>query len=131
MEYLLLNAQDFNNAQNIGNSWSNMLSMVGQLFFLILVLIFILFLIRYCTKFINNTKYGALKNPNLKIVETISVGPQSYLHIVKVGDKIILIGVTKEKINFICDIDKDSLSLEEKEDTFQKTLESFFKKKKN
>ena len=39
--------------------------------------------------------------------------------------------VTKEKVNYICDIDKESISIEEKEENFQKTLENFIKKKKN
>lgn len=131
MEYLLLIVQSFNNAQNNENSWSDILSMVGQLFFLILIFIFVMFLAYYFTKFISNSKYGALKNSNLKIVESISVGPQSYLHIVRAGEKLILIGVTKERVSYLCEIDKDSLNLEEKEDNFQKTLENFIKKKKN
>lgn len=118
--------------QTKGNSWSNML---GQFFSLILALFIIIFLAYYVTKFITPAKYKNNKNSNLKIIESIAVGYQSSLQIIEVADKTILIGVTKDKINFICDINKDSINKDinnaklELPTCFQKHLDSFMDKK--
>lgn len=118
--------------QTKGNSWSNML---GQFFSLIVALFIIIFLAYYVTKFITPAKYKNNKNSNLKIIESIAVGYQNSLQIIEVAGKMILIGVTKDKINFICDINKDSINKDisnaklELPNNFQKYLDNFMNKK--
>lgn len=118
--------------QTKGNSWSNML---GQFFSLIVVLVIILFLAYYVTKFITPAKYKNTRNSNLKIIESIAVGYQNSLQIIEVGDKTILIGVTKDKINFICDVNENSINKDmnniklELPNSFQKYLDKLMNKK--
>ncbi len=129
--FLLLLAQE-GELVNQGNSWS-ILTMLGQFFFLIIILLIVLLLVYYLSRFMNSVKYTANKNSNLKIIETISVGYQSSLQIIQVVDKTILIGVTKEKVQYICDVDKDSINMDinkiELPDSFQKYLNHFINKK--
>jgi flagellar protein FliO/FliZ len=121
-----------------GNSWSSILHMLGQFFLLIIVFIVILFLAYYFTKLVSSVKYKNSKNSNLKIIESIGVGYQSSIQLIKVGDKVILIGITKEKISFICEVNENSINTEinnnikiEIPDTFQKYLQNFMDKKNN
>ena len=117
------------------NSWSSILSMLGQFFLLIIVFLIIIFLAYYVTKWVSSIKYKGSKNSNFKIIESIGVGYQASMQIIKVGDKCILIGVTKENIAFICDVNEASINCEmsnikiEMPDTFQKYLKMFMDKK--
>jgi flagellar protein FliO/FliZ len=122
------------NLNTTGDSWST-LSMLGQFILLIIVFLIILFLAYYFTKLFSTFKYKSNKKSNLKIIESVGVGYQSTIQLIKVGDKVILIGVTKDKINYICDVNEDSINMEVNSikidipDTFQKYLQNFMDKK--
>lgn len=116
------------------NGWS-LAKMLGQFFLFIVVLILFLVLFSYLSKFINTAKYKSANNSNLKIIETIVVGYQSSLQLVEVGNKMILISVTKDKVNFICEVDSDSINKDNIKkteiNTFKKYLDDFINKKGN
>ncbi len=116
------------------NGWS-LAKMLGQFFLFIVVLILFLVLFSYLSKFINTAKYKSANNSNLRIIETIVVGYQSSLQLVEVGNKMILISVTKDKVNFICEVDSDSINKDNitkaEINTFKKYLDDFINKKGN
>lgn len=75
------------------------------------------------------------QDTNIKIIEATMVGPQKNLQLVKVGQEYLLIGVTKDRITFIKEIDKDSIKVDtatkmEQGIPFSKHLEDLIKKKK-
>lgn len=118
------------------NDWSSMLGTLGQFFFLIVMLIFILWLAVFATKLIAKSRLGAGKNVNIKIIESVAVGYQQMaLQLVKVGNKYFVIGITKDRISFLTDVDSDSIELsdsDEKEEgkiTFEKYLKDFINKR--
>lgn len=115
------------------NGWS-LATMLGQFFLLIVVLLIFLFLFSYLSKFINTARYKSTNNSNLKIIETIAIGYQSSLQLVEVGNKVIVIAVTKDRINFICEVDSDSINRDnitksEMTNTFKKYFDDFMNKK--
>ncbi len=116
------------------NGWS-LAKMLGQFFLFIVVLILFLVLFSYLSKFINTARYKSANNSNLRIIETIVVGYQSSLQLVEVGNKMILISVTKDKVNFICEVDSDSINKDNitkaEINTFKKYLDDFINKKGN
>lgn len=133
--YVFLSMQKSNEyTQNQVNSWSPNINMLGQLFVLVVVFFIVIALAYYTTRFIGAAKYRN-KNSSLKIIDSIGVGYQSMLQIIEVGDKIILIGVTKERINFICEVNKDSINSNindsklEVPNSFQKYFNNFLNKK--
>ncbi|MBR1443993.1 MAG: flagellar biosynthetic protein FliO [Firmicutes bacterium] len=95
------------------NNWSSIINMLGQFFFLIVVFVFILFLAYYSTKLIARAKAGGITRGNIKIIETLSLGINASLQIIKVGEKFFLISVTKDNINLISEIDEDKLKINE------------------
>lgn len=113
-------------------SWSSILSMLGQFFLLIIVFLLIIFLSYYFTKLIGKFRYNNNKNSNIRIIESVAVGYQASIQLIKVGDKTILVGVTKERVEFICDVNENSIDLRVNNiklpDTFQKYLKNFMDK---
>lgn len=116
------------------NGWS-LAKMLGQFFLLIVILILFLFLFSYLSRFINSAKYKGVNSSNLKIIETIALGYQSSLQLVEVGNKVVLIAVTKDRVTFICEVDPDSITKNtndvkfEVPNTFKKYLDEFINKK--
>lgn len=53
----------------------------------------------------------------IKIIECTGVAPDKQLMIVEVGNKRMLIGVTPNSVNKICDLDEDDILLYENSDT--------------
>lgn len=108
-----------------------------QLIALLILFIVVLFGAVFTTKFIGklNLKRGVGKN--MQLLEAISVGPQKVLQLIKVGEEIILIAISKDRITFIKEIKKDDIDLNiynarEKETIpFSKQLDKFIKKEDN
>jgi flagellar biogenesis protein FliO len=75
----------------------------------------------FATKFIGKTRggnFGGKRNGNLTVIEGCSVGAGTFVQLIRVGlddDKCryYLIGVTKERITFITEVERDGLTLEE------------------
>ncbi len=128
MAYLqiFLNSQD---------DWPDSLDYLGQ-FFLIIIMIVIIGLMAYLSfKLMSASrlggKLGAMRN--LQIIESIGVGVQSSVQIVRGGDKYYMLGVTKEHITFLTEVDKETLKLPEvknplENNPFDKVLKRFIKR---
>lgn len=69
---------------------------------------------------------------NIKIIESIGLAPASSLCLVQVGDKYLLVGVTKENIHLIAHLEAEDLTLDQETGqpvAFSKYLERFLTKK--
>jgi len=80
----------------------------------IMVFIFVIFLTYYATKLISNYGFKNNKNCNIKILEVIGVSPQKTLQLIKVGSKVILVAVTKDRVEYITEINENEINLESK-----------------
>lgn len=93
-------------------------SPVGRVFsvlFTIVLFVVILYLAYLTTKFIGK-KYsvnGGMSGKNIKILDTLALNQEKMLMIVKTGDKTVLIGVTKDHMEYICDVDSSQLIIPE------------------
>ena len=88
-------------------------SIVGRIFTVIATLIIfvvILYLAYKTTKMLGKRySLGNMGNKNLRIIDSMHVGQDKMLMIVKAGDKTVLVGVSKERIEYICDVDESNL----------------------
>lgn len=110
--------------------------MFFQLIFLIFAFLFVLFLAYYTTKIFAGAKMKTMKNNNMKIVETISIGFNN-LHILQINEKYYLISSSKEGIRYLKELDKEEIIIENKdiplvpfEEKFKSYLEKFKTKEK-
>jgi flagellar protein FliO/FliZ len=70
---------------------------------------------------------------NLQIIESIVVGIQTSVQIIRCGEKYLLIGVTKEQVTLLAEIPKEQLTLADGKNlladgAFDKVLRRFIKK---
>ena len=64
----------------------------------------ILFLTYVTTRYLAGKSNKAMKGKHLSIVETISLGTDKRIHLVKAGDKHILVASTSKSIEFLTDL---------------------------
>lgn len=72
----------------------------------------------FATRFIARKGFSASNNKNLKVVESISVGIDKTLLLVKVGEQYLLLGSTQKNISFLSAIDQEQLSLANAEEAY-------------
>lgn len=93
-------------------------SPVGRIFtviFTLVIFVVILYLAYLTTKYIGK-KYsvqGGMSGRNIKIIDSMRLSQDKLLMIVKVGDKAILVGVSKDHMEYICEVDENQLYTEE------------------
>ncbi len=95
---------------SVGNGgFMGVLESIGQLLVLLLILAFVLFLAYYTSKWAAGFQNKYTKGSNMSVVETMRLQDGKLLQIVKVADKCIVIGLGKEEITYLCEIDPDSV----------------------
>lgn len=96
--------------------------MIGEAFTVICALLGIIgliFLSLYAANWLRKHAAGGFGNAgnNIKIRECAAVAQDKQLMIITVGKKTMLIGVTVNSVNKICDLDEDDIAAAEAEDT--------------
>lgn len=112
------------------SDWSPMsaISMIGQLIFLILVFAGVIILAYYSTKWVASAKTSR-RSGNLNVIESMSVGHQGAVQIIRAGKKYFLIGITKEKVTLLSEIDENDIEImENKPQIINASFERYFKK---
>lgn len=96
-----------------GNSdWSNVIASFGQFFFTIIVIIIVLYLAYLATKFFARSRLPG-KGSNFEIIDSLPLGQQSMMTIVKAGGKYLLVGVTKESVSLLAELDGEDIKRKE------------------
>jgi flagellar protein FliO/FliZ len=67
----------------------------------------------YTTRWVASARFGRLGKRNLEIVESIGVGTQAYVHLVRVGKKYALVGVTRTQVSPLYELNEDDILLDE------------------
>ncbi|MCL2216344.1 MAG: flagellar biosynthetic protein FliO [Defluviitaleaceae bacterium] len=87
-------------------------AMMGLFFRIILVTAFVALLAYFVTKLIasRGRAGGWVKSGNLKIIESMAVGAQSMVHLIKAGEKYLVIGVSKERgVTLLTELSKEEV----------------------
>ncbi len=119
-----------------GNNWSSVAAMIGQFFFLIVVFIGILYLAYLSTKFLAKTRINAARGENIKVIESVFVGGQASIQLIKVGEQFFLISAGKDKVVFLTEVKSDGIIEDidrEKNSSFyfEKYLKEYINKLRN
>lgn len=95
-------------------------SIVKLILITVLVLVLAFYSTRMIAKYQNNT--WSAKN-NIQFIESYRVGGNKMIAIAKIGEKYYALGIGKEEIHVIAELDKDDLKLPEHvNDTSDKTV---------
>ncbi len=109
--------------------------------FFMFVIVFgsIIFLAYVTTRFIGNKSGRAMKSKHINIIETVSLGLDSRLHLVKVGEEFVLISASGKNIQLLSRVNIDGYSEEEStkgvnsfafKEIFEKYIQNFRSKEK-
>ena len=82
---------------------------VAQLFTVLLIFILVLVITVYTTKFVGGYQRMQGKNRNLEVIETARISNTKYVQIVRAANKYIVIGVGKNEVTMLTEIDEDEL----------------------
>ena len=91
----------------------NLLEAFGRMAGALIAFVFVAFLAYYVTKLIANARFSAGAGRNIQVLEQVAISSQSTIQLVRAGERYLLIGVTKESINTLCEIPKEEITLKE------------------
>ncbi|WP_341877198.1 flagellar biosynthetic protein FliO [Defluviitalea saccharophila] len=92
-----------------GQANINWFNMLGQFFFLIFLFASILYGAYYVTKWIGRFQYQRYQGGNIKVLESVGIGYQKMLQLIQVGDRIYLIGISKDNIVYLTEVEKEAI----------------------
>ncbi len=85
------------------------LKSIAQLIVLILIFAFILFLAYWSSKLTAKIQSKAMKNSNVEIIETVRLHNNKYMQIVKIGGKYLALGIGRDEVRFLSELDGEKL----------------------
>ena len=105
--------------------WSASIDVLGQFFYILLIFAIVILLFLFCARW-----FAAMHNQggkNIRVIESRSIAPQSSVQILQVGERMFLIGVTKEHISFLTEITGQVINTNTKSNKalFEKYLKRF------
>ncbi|MDD5935730.1 MAG: flagellar biosynthetic protein FliO [Clostridiales bacterium] len=86
---------------------------VGELIVLIIIFIFVIIACYFVTKFVGNKQMKQLKNSNFTVIDTYRVTPNKFLQLVRIGEKYIVLSVTKDNMTVVTELSKEEVLLPE------------------
>ena len=101
------------NAPENQYNWSSSLKMIGQFFYIILIFAAIILMAYFVTKWIAGAKMGNKTGKgNIKLMESYPITMQASLQLLKVGRKYLLVGVTKDRLCLLTELNEEDIQIE-------------------
>ena len=82
---------------------------VVQFLTLLIIFAFVIAVTYFTVRWISKVQQGQSKCSNIEIIETKRITNNKYLQIVRSGDKYMLIGIGKDEISMITELNEDEL----------------------
>lgn len=94
-----------------------------------LLIAFILILVAsyYVTKWYARSGFVRRQNHNMEIVDTLPMGPNRQICIIRVGQKYIAVSVCKDQIRFLTEVPKDELDFPPKTEAETRSFQEIFR----
>ena len=102
-------------AKNTGSVYStkdNILQLLGLLFVFIVVLL----AAWYVSRFVGNKAMGGFGNRNINIIESFRLDNNKAIQIVRIADKYLAIGVSKDEINVLAQLNEEDIIITSRDD---------------
>ena len=80
-----------------------------ELLGLIIIFIIVLVVCYYTTKFFAGRKLVQKKIGNFEVLESFSIAQNKYLQLIRMGNKFIVISVTKDSVSFVTELDESEV----------------------
>jgi len=99
--------------QGESSNWSGTLGFLGQFFYFLIVTVIVLFFAYCFIKLTTKARLSKQGGRNLEIIESIAVSYQNYIQLVRVCDKYILLGINKDKMTFLTEVDAEGIAVKD------------------
>lgn len=108
---------------------------VAQFITVLFIFIGVLALTYFVTRWTANFQKGRLSGGNMEVLDTMKVGPDKYVQIVRVTDKYLAIGLGKDSVTLLAELSEDAVinpgAASTKKLSFEDMLEKVKEKKKD
>lgn len=94
---------------SISNTTDNILQFIATVIMFIMVLV----LAYFVTRWVGSAGQKQYADKNIRVIEGYKVGPNKMLQIVKVGNKFFVLGVGKDEISYIGEVEEEDLTITE------------------
>ncbi len=82
---------------------------VFELLGLILIFVIVLVVCYYTTRFVAGRQLVQKKMGNFEIVETFAISQNKYLQLIRMGNKYVVISVSKDSVNYITELEENEI----------------------
>jgi len=111
----------------------NSIQSLFELLGLILIFVIVLVVCYYTTKFVAGRQLVQKKMGNFEVLETFAIAQNKYLQLIRMGNKFVVISVTKESVNYVTELGEEEVCQIQKQSTvsgksFMEVLSGFTKK---
>ncbi len=89
-----------------------------QLIGVLIIFLFVLAITYFTTRWIAGYQKTQIHNKNIRIVETLKVSPNNYVEIVKAGEKYLVLGIAKDRVELLTTLDQDEV-IEREDDVLE------------
>lgn len=89
-----------------------------------LVFLLVLALTYFTTRFVGTFQKNAVVNRNFEAIETYKITNGKYLQLVRIGEKYMVIGISKDSITSICELTEEDILFKPSGDD-SKAMDSF------
>ena len=107
------------------------LGSIAQIFGMLIAFALILAAAYYVSKYFGKHALKVRENSNIRIVETSRITVDKYLQIIEVNGQYFLIGITKNSINLISELDSDKIKACVPKEIEKFSFKEFFEKAKS
>lgn len=99
------------------------------------IFIFVLVITYFVTRWVGNYQKIQLKSRNMQLIETMRVANNKYIQIVKISETYLVISVGKDRVEYLTELDEDSIKAlhmpeENQTESFQEILKKLKVSKK-
>lgn len=85
------------------------LKSLAELLALIAIFIFVLVVCYYTTKFVAGRQVKQRKKGNFETIETYAIAQNKFLQLLRMGDKYVVIAVSKDSVSYITELAEEEI----------------------
>lgn len=100
---------------------------VVQLITVLIIFALVLATTYWTTKWIGGIQKNNMKGTNIELIECMRIGQNQFIEIARIGNKYLLLGVSKDTITMLCEVSGDDLKIDIENSELQNNVESFQK----
>ena len=81
-----------------------------QLVTVLAIFALVLFVTYFATRLVGGYAKNKVTTGNIEIIDSARVAPSKYIAIVRVASKYIAVGIGKDEVTYLCDIEADKIA---------------------